>query len=87
MFKPGDKKPEGSGRKAGTPNKNTAAIKEMIEAALEAEGGVDYLRGVAKSDPQAFCGLIKSILPKDINIGATEGLTEILEELFGKGKS
>jgi hypothetical protein len=30
MFKKGDQKPEGSGRRAGTPNKATATVRELL---------------------------------------------------------
>ena len=33
QFKPGDKRPEGAGRKKGQPNKKTLALVELLEAA------------------------------------------------------
>lgn len=51
------------GRQKGTPNKMTAELKGMILAALDESGGVEYLRGVAASHPQAFCSLLGKVLP------------------------
>ncbi len=79
----GEPKTPGSGRKPGTPNKVTAEIKEMVEEALRAEGGIEYLRQVARDDPKAFCALVGKIIPKNIKISG--GLT--LEEIvLGKSK-
>jgi hypothetical protein len=38
--KPGERR---GGRQVGTPNKVTATLKEMILAALDKKGGVEYL--------------------------------------------
>jgi hypothetical protein len=54
------------GRKKGTPNKHTALIKDMIIQALDKAGGVDYLVGVAKDNPAAFCTLIGKVLPMNV---------------------
>jgi hypothetical protein len=54
------------GRKAGTPNKMTAALKEDILSALAGVGGAAYLESVAKSHPPAFLGLIGKVLPMTI---------------------
>ena len=40
----------GPGRPQGSKNKNTAAIKDMILAALDGVGGVDYLMDRAKDE-------------------------------------
>ena len=60
------------GRVKGTPNKVTGDIKTMIRDALSDVGGVDYLKTQAKANPTAFLGLIKSIIPRDVNIGGQE---------------
>ena len=61
-------KPRGGSRK-GSPNKATALVKDMIQGALEDVGGRQYLVKQAKENPAAFMGLIKAILPKDVNLG------------------
>ena len=56
------------GKPKGAVSKNTAAIKDMILAALSEAGGVDYLVDRA-NDPRtaaAFLGLIGKVLPMTI---------------------
>lgn len=63
-----------TGRKAGTPNKTTAVLKEAILLAAEQVGndgnGRDGLTGylvmVAKSDVKAFAGLLGKVLPMQV---------------------
>ncbi len=54
------------GRKAGTPNKLTGELKEMILTALDGAGGVGYLQSVASSHPAAFLSLVGKVLPMTI---------------------
>jgi hypothetical protein len=63
----------------GVPNKATAAIKEMIEGALQDVGGRAYLAEQARENPVAFMGLIGKILPKNITADITSDvvITEI----------
>ena len=64
----------GKGRKAGVPNKNTAAIKDMILMALENVGGIQYLESCAK-DPKtsvAFLNLVGKVLPLQVT-GSDDG--------------
>lgn len=55
--------PKVGGRKKGTPNKQTAAIKDMIVQALDKAGGVDYLLSQAEENPNAFMALVGKVLP------------------------
>ncbi len=73
-------KPKGSpktgGRKAGTPNKTTKALKDAILEAAELAGGeaddsqpgglVGYLQGLATGQPQAFATLLGKVLPMQV---------------------
>ena len=61
--KPGERR---GGRKRGTPNKITRSLKETILGALEAEGGIDYLRAVARENPTVFCALLAKVLPLSV---------------------
>ena len=54
------------GRVAGTPNKNTTALKDAIMAALDKVGGQAYLERVAKEDPKTFCTLLGKVLPMQV---------------------
>lgn len=67
-FKPGDPKPPNSGRKRGQPNKNTAALRDMILMALDKQpgGGVKYLAKQAVEQPVAFMGLLGKVLPTQL---------------------
>lgn len=65
--------PKSGGRQKGTPNKDNAAIKAMIEQALTKAGGVDYLTRQADENPTAFMGLVGKVLPMQVNHGDNEG--------------
>jgi hypothetical protein len=56
----------GAGRPKGSPNKTTAAIKDMILQALDNKGGVKYLERQAEQQPVAFMGLLAKIMPTQI---------------------
>jgi Family of unknown function (DUF5681) len=68
-----------AGKKPGTPNKVTRALKEAILLALEEAGGdggaVAYLRSRAKLSPGAFMGLLGKVLPLTIKGQIEEHLT------------
>lgn len=55
------------GRPKGVPNKNTAALKDMILNALEGVGGQEYLQTQASENPTAFLTLIGKVLPMQVN--------------------
>lgn len=69
-------KPKGSpklgGRQKGTPNRMTAAIKDMIITALADVGGVEYLKAQATDNPTAFLSLVGKVLPLQLT-GAGDG--------------
>ena len=46
-----------NGRPAGSGNKGTAEVREMVRQALELEGGVEYLRRCARTQPMGFMSL------------------------------
>lgn len=52
-----------AGRKKGTPNKITKALKDMILGALDDAGGQDYLARQASENPGAFMTLVGKVLP------------------------
>lgn len=53
----------GGGSRKGKPNKANVALKDMILQALDAAGGVDYLKKQAEENPGAFLALIGKVLP------------------------
>src|SRR5208282_6651091 len=57
------------GRKKGTPNKTTAALKDAILAAADEAlpgGKVGYLKWLAKNNSSAFAGLLGKVLPSTL---------------------
>jgi hypothetical protein len=60
------RRPKTGGRKAGTPNKMTAELKDMILKALDNAGGVDYLVSTAGTHPAAFLSLVGKVLPMQV---------------------
>ncbi len=61
----------GLGRRKGSPNKLPKAVKEMICEALEAVGGIDYLKRQAQENPTAFLALIGKLIPVELAGKAT----------------
>ncbi len=57
----------GKGRPKGVPNKQTAAIKDMILQALDKAGGVDYLVTQSRDNPGPFLSLVGKVLPLQIS--------------------
>lgn len=55
------------GRIKGTPNKTTAALKDMILHALDGVGGVEYLQRQADDNPAAFLTLVGKVLPLQVS--------------------
>lgn len=62
----------GKGRPKGSPNKQTAALKDMILGALSDVGGREYLATQAEENPAAFLTLIGKVLPTTL-AGTGEG--------------
>lgn len=63
---PSRPKTKTGGRKAGTPNKLTKQVKQMILDALDNAGGVAYLERTADSHPAAFLSLVGKVLPLQV---------------------
>ncbi len=58
--------PKTGGRKAGTPNKLNATVKQAIEAAFDKVGGADYLARMAEDQPAAFMTLLGKVIPTQV---------------------
>lgn len=54
------------GRKAGSVNKFSGELKDMILTALSNVGGVEYLERQSNENPTAFMGLIGKVLPMTV---------------------
>ena len=57
---------KGKGRKPGTPNKVTRALKEQILGALEAKDGQAWFEARMGDQPAAFMALLGKILPSEM---------------------
>lgn len=68
-FEKGSKKT--GGRKKGTTNKATTALKDAIMNAFEKVGGQAYLERVAEDDPKTFLALLAKVLPAEIKADVT----------------
>lgn len=55
-----------AGRRAGTPNRMTRRLRQVIEhaAGLSRDAGVAFLAVVANAEPEVFCRLLLMCLPK-----------------------
>lgn len=71
----------GKGRQKGVPNKMTMQVKEMILAALEKAGGVDYLAKQADENPGPFMALVGKVLPMQI-AGEGDGPIQVVIQRF-----
>ena len=58
--------PKTGGREAGTPNKITREVREMVIAALDRAGGEDYLLEQSKENPKAFLSLVGRLIPQQL---------------------
>src|SRR6516162_11838442 len=58
----------GRGRELGSKNKLSGQVKDMILAALDQVGGVDYLVKRAQDQPVAFMALLGKVLPLTVNM-------------------
>jgi hypothetical protein len=80
----------GMGRKKGTPNKTTAALKDAILMAAAAVGEdgcgkgalTGYLTMVAKTDVKAFAGLLGRVLPMTVGADPDNPLSVIFQTTY-----
>jgi len=71
-FKRGVKRAAKAGRRKGTPNKQTSALKEMILQALANVGGAQYLERQAREQPGHFLTLLGRVLPLQVKQDGSE---------------
>lgn len=74
------------GRKKGTPNKQTAAVKDMVLTALSDVGGVKYLVRQANENPTAFMTLVGKVIPLQVAGDPENPIKSVVRiELVGPG--
>jgi hypothetical protein len=66
-------KREGSGRKAGVPNKLSSTVKENVIAVFDGIGGVEHMKQWAIDNPNNFYNIYAKILPTQTEIGGIDG--------------
>lgn len=74
----------GPGRPKGKGNKTTQAVKDMITAALDKAGGVDYLVTQASENPKAFLALVGRVLPLQVTGENGGALTVVVRDYTGR---
>jgi hypothetical protein len=85
--------PKTGGRKKGTPNKNTALLKDAILEAATLAGDKDgltgYLQAQAKANPGPFMALLGKVLPMQISGDPENPMVTItkIELVAGDGNS
>lgn len=71
----------GKGRKPGSKNKFTMAVKEMILGALDKAGGIEYLARQADENPAAFMALVGKVLPTQVTGAGQDGEHLVVSEI------
>ena len=79
--RPGERR---GGRQKGTPNKFSGDVKNMILAALDKKGGVDYLAEQADANPAAFLSLVGKVLPMTVQGDADNPVKTVLEIVWSR---
>lgn len=67
----------GKGRPKGVPNKNSAAVKDMILSALSMAGGDKYFYEQAQANPAAFLTLVGKVIPLQLTGDAANPIRTI----------
>lgn len=83
-FEKGKPRPAAAGRRAGTPNKATRELREMILGALDEAGGQAYLTEQARENPKAFLSLLGRVLPTTL-AGDPEAPMQIVRKIYQFG--
>lgn len=77
MFEPG-KSGNPEGKKPGTLNKSTRAVKEALEECFDRLGGVAAMEQWARREPTEFFKLLAKLLPRDIRLDVAERLEDLI---------
>ena len=80
-FQAGEPRPENAGRRPGSPNKTTAAVRDALIEAFERAGGVDFLVGLAETDPATFARLLARLIPNEV-AAKVEGAREVVYRIY-----
>jgi len=64
---------EGSGRKAGVPNKMSATVKQNVIEVFEQLGGIEHMKQWAIDNPNNFYNIYAKILPTQTELSGPDG--------------
>ncbi len=84
--KPGSKRQPGSGRKKGTLNKVSAAVKDGIQAALDDErggSGLEFWVSLKQTYPQAFAAVCAKFIPVESRVDLSDRTVLVLRNYTG----
>jgi hypothetical protein len=76
-------KREGSGRKAGVPNKISTTVKENVIAVFEELGGIKHMTEWAKENPNNYYNIYAKILPTQAEVSGTDGQEIVIKVVTG----
>jgi len=79
--------PGNPGRPKGAKGKVPQAIKEMFRQALDEEGGVKYLRKLAKTHPVAFSAAISRMIPNKVDVEQPRELIFRHPDIVARGQA
>lgn len=71
------------GRTPGTPNKITAAFKDAVRTVYEDIGGHKAFAAWAKDNQGEFYRIAARLIPTEVSMSATAGLTVVLDRSCG----
>ena len=76
-------KREGSGRKAGVPNKLSSTVKDNVIAVFDAIGGIGHMKVWAIDNPTNFYNIYAKILPIQQEISGADGNDIVIQIVTG----
>ena len=73
-------------RTKGALSKRTLEVKELVEGALVALGGAEWLKSKADENPAAFMALVGKLIPRDLKLQGhiTHTLADLIGESYGE---
>ena len=88
-FVKGQSRPAGAGRKSGSQNKATTAVKAALLRALESEsedGGEAFFASLRESDPKTFAALVGKLIPTEQQVTGGDVPIVVLRDYTGMGE-
>ena len=89
-FEKGQPRPANAGRKPGSRNKTTAAVKAALLRALQAgeeDGGEKFFSSLREEDPKTFAALVGKLIPTEQQVTGGDVPLVVLRDYTGLGTS